>query len=261
MDPRKAQATLVQFSDFLLTRQETIISDWMEKVHADGRMQTVERLSTPDLKSHLPQLFQSLKCLLRSPADLGAHTEADQNARTHGHQRFGQGYRLDELLREIARLRGVIIAHTLEFDEQTADFHGTVKRVAIERLHRFFDDMICDSAAQFVRDQRSGLSEDLNRARADASEQRHEATKDRETARQDVRRLEAVDASRLQLLQLVAEELRNSTTAVHLVVQQGQNEPAATTQRELEARLTNAIGHLETLLQDLLDCSSQAGAH
>gem|GEM_PF-464865 len=249
MDPHQAQSTLEQFAAFLVERQEEITAEWMSGVHADGRVQTSERLSAGELKAHLPQLFENLADLLRSPADFEAKKDAGDNARTHGALRFEQGYRVDELLREMARIRGILIVQTLGFEEQNPAFAGVVKRVALQRLHGFFDDLICDSAVQFVRDQQVDLREDVSVARAHANE----AHQGRSAAREDVQKLQEVDATRLRLLRTVAHELRNNVNTAQLIAHELKDESDASAQRELLAILTRSISHLGELLKDLLE--------
>jgi signal transduction histidine kinase len=256
MDPHKAQATLEQFATFLSARREEIATEWMNGVQSDGRLQNSERLSASELKAHLPRLFGNLADLLRSPANFAAQKDAGENARIHGTLRFEQGYRLEELLRELARIRAVLIVHTLVFESQTPAFTGMVKRVALQRLHGFFDELICDSAAQFTGDQQAELRGDVDAARANASqarESRREAQEEHSAAQGDIQQLQEVDAKRLRLLRTVAHELRNSVNAAHLIAQDLKDESNPEAQRELTAMLARNVTHMGALLKDLLD--------
>jgi signal transduction histidine kinase len=256
MDPHQAQTTLDAFATFLSARREAIGAEWMRGVHSDGRLQNSERLSASELKAYLPQLFGNLADLLRSPANFSAQKDAGENARIHGSLRFAQGYRLDELLRELARIRAVLIAHTLVFEEQTPGFVGIVKRVALQRLHGFFDEMICDSAGQFAGAQQTGLRVDLDAARtnaAQAREGRQDAQDERSAAQEDIQKLQEVDAHRLRLLRTVEHELRNSVNAAQLIAHDLKDETDRAAQKELTSMLTRSIGHMGALLKDLLD--------
>src|SRR5215210_2981549 len=119
--------------------QETIVRTWTEKVAADRRVTSDERLSYLQLVDHIPQIVEELHDAL---GDARADADALSQGREHGRQRWRQGYQLKEVVRELTLLRitlvefielyrGALPARTP--DELTRSFH---------RINIFMDDEI-----------------------------------------------------------------------------------------------------------------------
>ncbi len=81
--------------------QETIVRTWTEKVTADRRIQSDERLSYLQLVDHIPQIVEELHDAL---GEARAGPLLNQG-REHGRQRWRQGYELKEVVRELTLLR------------------------------------------------------------------------------------------------------------------------------------------------------------
>jgi hypothetical protein len=119
--------------------QETIVRTWTEKVTADRRIYSDERLSYLQLVDHIPQIVEELhEALGDAPGERVVLTEG----REHGRQRWRQGYELKEVVRELTLLR-VTLVEFIELyrgalaprqpDELTRSFH---------RINVFMDDEI-----------------------------------------------------------------------------------------------------------------------
>lgn len=119
--------------------QETIVRTWTEKVAADRRVSSDERLSYLQLVDHIPQIVEELHDALGNGA---AETATLYQGREHGRQRWRQGYELKEVVRELTLLR-VTLVEFIELyrgalparppDELTRSFH---------RINIFMDDEI-----------------------------------------------------------------------------------------------------------------------
>jgi hypothetical protein len=119
--------------------QETIVRTWTEKVTADRRVSSDERLSYLQLVDHIPEIVEELHEALGPGAP---EPSALQQGREHGRQRWRQGYELKEVVRELALLR-VTLVEFIELyrgalparptDELTRSFH---------RINVFMDDEI-----------------------------------------------------------------------------------------------------------------------
>ncbi|HEX8500328.1 MAG TPA: RsbRD N-terminal domain-containing protein [Pyrinomonadaceae bacterium] len=120
--------------------QETIVRTWTEKVAADRRVASDERLSYLQLVDHIPQIVEELHDALG-----GGRSEEPSalcEGREHGRQRWRQGYELKEVVRELTLLR-VTLVEFIELyrgalpartpDELTRSFH---------RINVFMDDEI-----------------------------------------------------------------------------------------------------------------------
>lgn len=118
--------------------QETIVRSWTEKVTADRRVKSDDRLSYPQLVDHIPQIVEELHEALGN----GGAPPVLTQGREHGRQRWQQGYELKEVVRELTLLR-VTLVEFIELyrgalpprppEELTRSFH---------RINLFMDDEI-----------------------------------------------------------------------------------------------------------------------
>ena len=106
--------------------QETIVRTWTEKVTADRRVNSDERLSYLQLVDHIPQIVEELQDALGIDG-AGMPTEG----REHGRQRWRQGYQLKEVVRELTLLRVTLV----EFIEH---YRGALPPRPPEELARSF---------------------------------------------------------------------------------------------------------------------------
>lgn len=86
--------------------QETIVRAWTEKVTADRRVNSDERLSYLQLVDHIPEIVEELQSAL---ADEGPDAPMPCQGREHGRQRWRQGYELKEVVRELTLLRATLV--------------------------------------------------------------------------------------------------------------------------------------------------------
>ena len=119
--------------------RETIVRTWTEKVTADRRVTSDERLSYLQLVDHIPEIVEELHDAL---ADANAHAPALTEGREHGRQRWRQGYELKEVVRELTLLRATLVEFIELYrgalpprppEELTRSFH---------RINVFMDDEI-----------------------------------------------------------------------------------------------------------------------
>ena len=108
--------------------QETIVRAWTEKVAADRRVKSDERLSYLQLVDHIPQIVEELEHVLASAS---GNAPAPREGGEHGRQRWRQGYELKEVVRELTLLRATLV----EFIEC---YRGALPARAPEELTRSF---------------------------------------------------------------------------------------------------------------------------
>lgn len=95
-----------ELSRLLQNGHESIVRDWTEKVAADKRINSDEKLSYLQLVDHVPQIVEELRrALVEERAD-GRTFEQGGN---HGRQRWRQGYELKEVVRELTLLRATLL--------------------------------------------------------------------------------------------------------------------------------------------------------
>lgn len=128
-----------EISRLLRNGQETIVRTWTEKVSADRRINSDERLSYLQLVDHIPQIVEELQDALNDRRD---EPPMLTQGREHGRQRWRQGYELKEVVRELTLLRVTLV----EFIEL---YRGALPARAPEdlshsfhRINIFIDDEI-----------------------------------------------------------------------------------------------------------------------
>ena len=137
----------VELSRLLQNGHDLIVRDWAEKVTADRRVNSDERLSYLQLVDHVPQIVEELRRALAGGAPDGRML---REGREHGRQRWRQGYELKEVVRELTLLRATI----LEFFDR---YRGALRFKSTEELSRsyqkinvFIDDEIYKTVEAYL---------------------------------------------------------------------------------------------------------------
>ena len=117
-----------ELSRLLQNGHELIVRDWAEKVTADRRVKSDERLSYLQLVDHVPQIVEELRRALAEDQPGGRML---QQGAEHGRQRWKQGYELKEVVRELTLLRATL----LEFFER---YRGALRFQTSEELSRSY---------------------------------------------------------------------------------------------------------------------------
>ena len=162
------QKILSELGDYLLAHREEIIAEWLRAVERDADISSSDHLNYKELIDHLPKLCQELTELLKSPQSNQSHAEVSRAARVHGKYRWRQGYRLEEVMREASIVRRILFHNWVEaFAREEPQFAGETRKVAENIIHQAVDDVIGDSAEQFVEEQLKATSH-LNSQLGDA---------------------------------------------------------------------------------------------
>jgi len=142
---------LADLGAFFRARRDDITRLWIAAVDRSAEITSSNDLTYRQLLDHLPHICDELADLLqKAPGDAPASPVAP-DAATHGQKRWEQGYRLDEVIREVCLLRRNIFDRWVpEFAENNPGFTGEPERAAARVIHDFFDEVIVDSTVQFV---------------------------------------------------------------------------------------------------------------
>src|SRR5213076_837205 len=167
--------------DYLLAHRQEIVGEWLRAVEQNPDISSVHRLKDEEeLLDHLPELCQNLAELLKSPQSDQNRAEVFRAARGHGKYRWRQGYKLEEVIREASIVRRIISHSWLDaYARKVPKLDGKTRRAAENIIHQAVDDVISDSAAQFVEEQlkaTSHLNSQLADALADVRHQKEAAT-------------------------------------------------------------------------------------
>ena len=239
------QKILSELGDYLLARREEIIDEWLRAVEQNPDISSSDHLKDKEeLLDHLPELCQNLAELLKSPQSDQNRAEVSRAARVHGKYRWRQGYRLEEIMREASIVRRIISDNWLDaYAREVPKFDGGTRRAAENIIHQAVDDVISDSAAQFVEEQlkaTSHLNSQLADALADVRHQKGAA--------------DAANKAKNRFLAMLSHELRTPLNPILLwanaTLEEEQTAPSLKEGIQMVRRNVELEG---SLIDDLLD--------
>lgn len=148
----------VGFGDFVLARREQILQSWIAAVDQHPSISASDNLTYTQLLDHLPELCTELAALLKRPNAQDIRREARHDARAHGWKRWRQGYKLEEVIREICLIRRNFNDTWLKaFAATDARFDVDAQNVARRVVESFFDNVIIEATVQFVEEHQQAL--------------------------------------------------------------------------------------------------------
>jgi len=158
---------LSEFSNYLLSHRDEITAEWVGAVQPRLGVSSPGYSSDTGLTDHLPELFQNLAALLKAPRSHD-RSEVSRTARSHGRYRWRQGYKLDQVIHEASIIRRILVGTWVNaFARQTPAFVDETRGAAEQLLHEAVDDIVADSAEQYMEEQKKAVSH-LNARLADA---------------------------------------------------------------------------------------------
>lgn len=148
------------FGDFVLAHRGEILHSWIAAVDRHPSISASDNLTYTQLLDHLPELCAELAALLKQPNAQEVKREARQDARAHGWKRWKQGYKLEELIREICLIRRDFIDTWLKaFAATNAHFDIDAQKSASRVVESFFDNVIIEATVQFVEEHQEAVRE------------------------------------------------------------------------------------------------------
>ena len=142
----------------MLARREQILQSWIAAVDQHPDISTSDHLAYAQLLDHLPELCTELAVLLKQPDAQQIKREATQDARAHGWKRWRQGYKLEELIREICLIRRNFIDTWLKaFAAADVRFDFVAQNATRRIVECFFDNVIIEATVQFVEEHQEAV--------------------------------------------------------------------------------------------------------
>jgi signal transduction histidine kinase len=142
----------------VLAHREQILQSWIAAVDRHPNISTSDNLTYSQLLDHLPELLTELAALLKHPNAQEIKREASQDARAHGWKRWRQGYKLDELIREICLIRRDFTDTWLKaFAATNLGFDVDAQNAARRIVEGFFDNVIIEATVQFVEEHQEAV--------------------------------------------------------------------------------------------------------
>ncbi|NML30177.1 sensor histidine kinase [Paraburkholderia antibiotica] len=119
-DPRVSP--LRSFADFVRAERNRLTQQWMQAVAADVDLVEADKLTYQQLADHLPEILDKL-CAALDAEDLEqVETSIERDAKKHGEVRWRQGYRIEELVRELDLFQQVLADALDEFAARDTTF-------------------------------------------------------------------------------------------------------------------------------------------
>lgn len=144
--------------DFVSAHREDILQSWITAVDQHPSISSSDNLTSTQLLDHLPELCTELAALLKQPNAKEIQQEARQDARAHGWKRWRQGYKLEELIREICLIRRNFNDRWLRaFAAIDVRFDVDAQSLARRIVESFFDNVIIEATIQFVGEHEQAL--------------------------------------------------------------------------------------------------------
>jgi signal transduction histidine kinase len=113
---------LHQFSEFIRAERIRFTKQWMNAVAKDVNLVEADKLTYQQLVDHLPEILDGLCAALDSEDLERVESSIERNAKKHGKVRWRQGYRIEELVRELDLFHQVLADALEEFAAQDSAF-------------------------------------------------------------------------------------------------------------------------------------------
>jgi signal transduction histidine kinase len=230
-------AVLSSLTQYLRERHPQIIQAWINAVRNDSGIKSSRTISEPQLADHLPRLFNDLVDYLKSSAAEDCAEKTRQESRKHGNQRWHQGFQLNELLREIAIIRRLIMVEGLSsFFQLRPESYGH-RDDGRDLIDQFFETVTAGSVEQYVENFANQLNE-ATRFLAEAND-----------------RLREIDKSRLSSIRGIAHDLGNFVNALNWALESFDSTMDETGRARLMNVLRRNLEDVGSLVHELTDYS------
>ena len=237
-----SQSPLARFSEDLAAQRGAIAQRWTEAVIADAQIEASNLLTHQQLLDRLPALLDELSRFLRGRDAARLTGTVQEEARAHGHDRWQNGYAIEELLRELHLLRRIVLSSFVtSFADANPDFDRAAETTARNLVEEFFSSVISSAVRQFVGEQQEQV--------ADYAKRVESANRELEIGNG---RLEEIAASRVQLTRSVAHELRGLLRSFKATLTAFGKDRAASS----VVAAHGDIGHMQVLVDQLLEYSA-----
>jgi signal transduction histidine kinase len=229
-------ATLATLADDLAADRDAILAAWSAAARHDPDLTTPTTLSRSQFFDHIPAMLDALERKLRSTAlreTLEARQDEIENAESHGLQRWQQGYRESEVMREWISLNACLADALTAFAARHPDASPAAMSSAWRMVSEFTIAGMSESVAQYTRLQRTEAS---GRVRA---------------LEEALTRLNELERERAALWREAAHDLRGNLGVVKNVAQVLQQTLPGGVPADPLRMLERGVSALHALLDDL----------
>ncbi|MBC8749185.1 signal transduction histidine kinase [Paraburkholderia sp. WC7.3g] len=199
---------LRNFSDFIRGERDRLTRQWMQAVSIDASLAEPDQLTYQQLADHLPEILEVL-CVALDAEDLGrVETSIERDGKKHGNVRWRQGYRIEELVRELDLFQKVLTEALEQFVERDSTCTRRHESRARRLIAETFSMVTYASIKEVVAERDRTIDEYTERL----ERANHELTLKQ-------RLVGDLYESRMQITRCVAHDLRNFLNAFSIALQ------------------------------------------
>src|ERR1700761_265633 len=237
---------LTAFAAQLRQQQVDLTERWMKAVFHDAELTESDRLTYEQLADHIPNILDEI-CSVLENQDLDQVEPAiERNARKHGKLRWKQGYRIDELVRELDLFRQMLTGAIVEFSEARPYF----TRRHEERARHFIDEAVSFVTLTSIREVVNERDRKIDDYTGRLERANHELTLKQ-------RLVGDLYESRMQITRSVVHDLRNFLNVFSMALQLISRAPAKV---ETALALANRqAADMKALVDELVEYSVMLG--
>lgn len=230
----------------LRAQQQALTERWMKLVFGDQEVEHSDQLTYRQLADHLPSIFDEI-CIVLEQRNLRDQEGAiERNARQHGQWRWQQGYRVDELVRELDLFRQVLLQAIGEYAAANPDF----SRADEEHARLMTDEVVSFVTLASIREAVGERDRKLDEYTGMLERANYELT-----LRQKL--ISDLYETRMQITRRVAHDLRNFLNVFSTALQLAARSPA---KRETALGLANRqVADMATLVDEMVEYSKVLG--
>jgi signal transduction histidine kinase len=234
------------FAGSLRLEQVSLTERWMRAVFHDIVLSDADRLTYEQLSDHIPAILEEI-CSALEDQDLDQVEPAiESNARKHGKLRWRQGYRIDELVRELDLFRQMLAGQIVQFSESRPFF----TRRHEERARHFIDEAVSFVTLTSIREVLTERDRKIDEYTGQLERANHELTLKQKLVGD-------LYESRMQITRSVVHDLRNFLNVFSMALQLMSRAPA-----KVEAALALANRQavdMKALVDELVEYSVVLG--
>jgi signal transduction histidine kinase len=234
------------FADHIRQDEAALTERWMNAVFTDVELTESDRLTYQQLSDHIPDMLASI-CSALEAQDLGeVEPEIERKAKLHGKLRWKQGYRIDELVRELDLFRQVLMGSVVQY----AESHPTFSRRYEERARYFIDEAVSFVTLTSIREVVTERDRKIDEYTGRLERANHELVLKQRLVGQ-------LYESRMQITRSVVHDLRNFLNVFSMALQLVSRAPSKT---EAALALANRqAADMKVLVDELVEYSVVLG--